>query len=160
MLVGLAYWMYLLVDGFATHRKLQLPGTRFCVLASLLLAITAWQIYSDRRRRAGTWYAVTDRRILFVLTTVWPQSVSAVEFGDIAEVSLNRGLHEVAKPTGVILKLKGIDPYLANSDVLGYQVSAKTIVLEDMDSPQGFYDQVLAAQLAAAAQRGESGRSE
>jgi len=55
--------------------------------------------------------------VLFVLTSVWPESVIGMDFGDIFEVFLNNGMEVPGPPNAIILKLKKIDPYLANSSV-------------------------------------------
>lgn len=112
--------------------------------------LTVLQMLFERRRRAATWYAVTDRRILFVLTSRRPESVIGVEFSELGRISLNKGM-EVAGPlNGIILVLKHVDPYMAASDVLGYQVSAKMIFLEDLEDPEEFVKQIVASKMAAA----------
>jgi hypothetical protein len=118
------------------------PSLRFSTMVMFLGGVTMWQLYRDRRRRAGTWYAVTDRRVLFVLTSVTPQSVIGVEFDEIASVSLNAGMDVLAPLNAVILRLKSVDPYLLNSKVLGYQMGNNLIVLEALEEPQEFCERV------------------
>ncbi|HSZ54093.1 MAG TPA: hypothetical protein VK797_00410 [Tepidisphaeraceae bacterium] len=116
----------------------------------------AWQLFSERRRRAGTWYAVTDQRILFVLTRRRPESVIGIEFSELSRISLNNAMEVMGPLDGVILKLNDIDPYMAASGVLGYQVSAKMIFLEDLEDPEEFVKQIVASKMAAAARSGTS----
>ncbi|HEX4794174.1 MAG TPA: hypothetical protein VH370_10300 [Humisphaera sp.] len=119
------------------------PSLRSSILVFALGAITTWQLLAERRRRAGTWYAVTDRRVLFVLTTVYPQSVIGVEFDEIAGVSTNAALDAPAPAKAIILQLKHVDPYLCASRVLGYQMGTTTIILEDIEDAQEFYKQIM-----------------
>lgn len=119
------------------------PTLGSSVIVILFVGVLAWQLIAERRRRAGTWYAITDRRILFVLTSVRPESVIGVEFGNLAQISFNNAM-DVPGPLGaIVLKLKQGDVYLANSSVLGYQPRSQTILLEDLEDPREFYDQLL-----------------
>jgi hypothetical protein len=119
------------------------PSLRSSILVFALGGVTSWQLLSERRRRAGTWYAVTDRRVLFVLTSVFPQSVIGVDFDVIAGISTNAALEEIAPANAIILQLKHVDPYLCNSRVLGYQMRSRTIILEDVEDAQEFYNQLM-----------------
>jgi hypothetical protein len=92
--------------------------------------ITVWQMYRDKRRRAGTWYAVTDHRVLFVLTSVDPESVIGVRFEDIQNVEF-KSFGE-SSSGAIVLRLNRMDPFLANSTVLAYLMSPLLIVLENV----------------------------
>lgn len=142
-LAGLANWCAL---SFGIDLGLPLGRPSACTSTLMLFggAAVAWQLIAERRRRAGTWYAVTDRRLLFVRTNTFPQSAIGVEYNDIARFSLNAAREIPAGRNAVIIMLKEIDPYMACSDVLGYQVSDSMIVLEDLEQPQEYYDQVMA----------------
>lgn len=130
--------------GFNLGLPLDRPSLRSSILVLLFASVLAWQLISERRRRAGTWYAVTDRRVLFVLTTVVPQSVIGVEFDQIAQISRNTFMEMFGPRDAILLKLKDIDPYMAGSRVLGYQMSARMIFLEDLENPREFYEQLRA----------------
>lgn len=151
IVVWLSNWVCQSLTALVHRLPVTLPSTRTCLLVLVLVGFTIRQMYLDRRRRAGTWYAVTDGRILFVLTTARPESVIAINFDELAQISLNDGHKQVGPKNAVILQLKQVDPYLASSTVLGYQVSAKNVLLEDLESPQEFYEQVVAAKAAHAA---------
>ena len=124
------------------------PTTRLTLFAFAFVSFTTWHLFSERRRRAGTWYAVTDRRVLFVLTSVRPESVVGVELDELSQVSLNAAAEFPGPTSAVILKLKQIDPYMAGSGVLGYQMASNAIFLEDLEDPKEFVDQIVAARLA------------
>jgi hypothetical protein len=114
------------------------PGN---IMVLTCVGATVWQLIHDKQRRANTWYAVTDQRVLFVLTNVWPESVIGIEYNEIVEVSAH-GRFDRATPGEGTLKilLKSGDPYIAASTVLGYQVSAREIVLETVPDVQDFCD--------------------
>ena len=67
-----------------------------------------------------------------------------VEFADLARVSLNAAMQLPGPRDAIILKLKRVDPNLACSRVLGYQLSATTIFLEDIEHPHEFYNHLIA----------------
>jgi hypothetical protein len=139
----LAYWS-LSALGMNAGPHLGPPTFMSSVIVFTFAAVTAWQMVSERRRRAGTWYAVTGQRVLFVLTSATPQSVIGVEFSQIAKIYFNTGLEIPGPPNGIILKLKQVDPYLCNSRVLGYQLGKAIIFLEDVEDPQEFYKHLMA----------------
>lgn len=160
-LVWLAKFANACLSAAGIHLALPLgrPSPRLTLIVFAFVGFTTWQMIAERRRRKGTWYAVTDRRVLFVLTSVRPQSVVGIEFDELCQVSLNSAMEFLGPLNGVILKLKHIDPYIAGSRVLGYQPtiwrtnSARTsasnaIFLEDIDDPHEFVRQIVAAKLA------------
>jgi len=109
------------------------------------------QLLLDRQRRAGTWYAATDQRLLFVLTNVSPESVIAVEYGEITNLRLNRRDDVPAPARDVIsFDLKHVDPYLCNSTVLGYQIASGAVVLENVADARDLFE-LIRHQVAAAA---------
>lgn len=149
------------VAGIHLALPLSSPSPRLTLIVLAFVGFTTWQMIIERRRRAGTWYAVTDRRVLFVLTSVTPESVVSIEFHELCQVSLNTAMEFLGPLDGVILKLKHIDPYLAASRVLGYQNTywssnpARTsdknaIILEDVDDSHEFIRQIVIAKLACA----------
>jgi hypothetical protein len=146
-LARMVVWAFA-VAGFDLHLALRHPTLYSSSIVLAFVGVTSWQVITDRRRRAGTWYAVTDRRVLFVLTSVRPESVVAVEFDELAQISSNAGLEVFGSLKAVVLKLKRVDPYMAGSDVLGYQMADNAIILEDLEDPQEFRDQIVAARLA------------
>jgi hypothetical protein len=103
----------------------------------VLVAATIRQLIRDKRRRAGTWYAVTDQRLMFVRTNVRPQSVIGVPYDQIVEISAHQRPDRATPGEGILkFRLKEIDPYLSGSNVLGYQMSAGEIVLETVPDVQ------------------------
>ena len=67
-----------------------------------------------------------------------------IEFDEFAQISLNSDLNMLGSLHAVVLKLKRVDPYVCNSRVLGYQLADRTIFLEDLEDPEGFYRHVRA----------------
>ncbi len=109
--------------------------------ASVLLVawLTVRQVVGDRRRRAGTWYAVTDRRLLFVLTAARPESAIGVDFDDILTVTRNRPMRVPASPAAVMVRLKQGDIYLSLSTVMRHQFVDRCVVIDDLDRPAELY---------------------
>jgi hypothetical protein len=130
--------------GFDLGIRLSHPSIGSSTLVLVFASALTRQLTSERRRRAGTSYAVTDRRVLFVLTTVIPQSVIAVDFDQIELITFNTYMEAFGPRNSILLKLKEIDPYMACSRVLGHQMSSRMIFLEDLEEPQEFYDLVRA----------------
>ena len=113
------------------------------IMVAACVAGTIRQQIKDKQRRAGTWYAVTDQRLLFVLTTVRPESVIGVPYDQIVEISAHPRFDRASPGEGTLkFRLKAIDPYLSGSTVLSYQISAREIVLETVPDVQEFYEQV------------------
>ena len=68
----------------------------------------------------------------------WQFSRTTARWINISGLDMPGSLH------AVILKLKRLDPYVCNSRVLGYQLADRTIFLEDLEDPEGFYRHVRA----------------
>jgi hypothetical protein len=137
-LIALALWMA--GRGGPFPHTGSLPGD---VAIVACVAGTIWQQIHDKRRRAGTWYAVTDRRLLFVLTTVRPESVIAIAYDEIVEISAHQRRYGASPGEGTLkIRLKEIDPYMAASTVLGYQMGVRTIVLETMPAVQDLCEMI------------------
>jgi hypothetical protein len=152
LLLGVQVWSAILLLRWAAQLLTWLVGDplggnprwdspRFLALVVAVGLATAWQVVADRRRRAATWYAMTDRRLLFVRTDVVPESVIGVEFDEIAKVRLNRGrsIMWLARPDAIRIELKRQDPYLLNSKVIGYQ-NGPAIDLADVPGSRELYD--------------------
>jgi hypothetical protein len=128
------------------------PPTRMMtVLVTLGTVLLAWHIWADRVRRLGTWYAVTDRRVLFVRQGVRPESAISYTFDEISGVLLNPRDEATTLPTRdkVVIRLKHSDAYAGLSGVLGYQLASNEIVLENLPDAKEFYELVHPRQLEA-----------
>jgi hypothetical protein len=99
-LMGVALWMSGAGGPF--------PGVRLLgmnVGVVVFVAVTIRQFIRDKRHRDGSWYAVTDQRLLFVLTTVRPESVIGIAYDEIVEVSAQQRVARASPGEGA-LKLR------------------------------------------------------
>jgi hypothetical protein len=140
-----AKWGYWAIESLAQHTTVNWLPARFYFLLAVCAGMIYWHLITERNRRAGTWYAVTDRRILFILTTENPQSVFSTTFDEIARIELCP-VAPWSSAVIVSVKLKQIDPYMGS--VLGYQMSAKSVDIEDLENPREFFQQVVRAKAA------------
>jgi len=131
-LMGVALWMSGAGGPF--------PGVRLIgmnVGVVVFVAATIRLYINDKRRRAGTWYAVTDQRLLFVLTNVWPESVASIAYDQIVDINTHQRPNRAIPGEGTLkLRLKDIDPYVSGSTVLSSHLSADEIVLETLPEVQ------------------------
>lgn len=100
-------------------------------------ALFIYRYHFDAKRRAATWYALTSRRVLFVLTRRDVPSFIAVPYDNITDVDLL----EHRDASGVItLKLRQYDPYAGSSQVIGGFTAPGRPMLEAVAPAREIYD--------------------
>jgi hypothetical protein len=117
------------------------PTVRFTLITLCGVAIIVWRYYCDYRRRIGTWYALTDHRLLFVRTDRVPQSVIGIDLVDVTRVCQNRRRNVFAPANAIIIECHS-DSYIGASDVLGYQMNARRLVFEDVEDAEVFVEEI------------------
>ena len=95
------------------------PGVGASAIVLGGAALLAYRVHVGVIRRGMTWYAVTDCRVLFVLSRQSP-SVTGIDYADLEDVRLS----DLGDGFGSIdFTLREPDPYAANSDVTGGHMS-------------------------------------